>query len=124
MSRPTHTLRGDRARSPTTRTRLAPAPTRRRTRLDPGLGPGSRQIRCVGASVREDVDELAALALAELHPAVDRGEEGVVAAATHVLTGVELGAPLADEDRAGGHLVAVEHLHAEALCVGVAAVPG
>ena len=50
----------------------------------------------------EDVDELAALAQAELHLAVGHGEQGVVAAAADVLAGVEPGAPLADDDRAGG----------------------
>src|SRR3954451_6271050 len=71
-----------------------------------------------------DVDELAALALAELHLAGGEGEEGVVAAASDVLTGVEAGAALAHDDRAGLDGGAVEHLHAEALRCGVTAVPG
>src|SRR3546814_13824986 len=73
---------------------------------------------------REDIDQLAPLALAELHLAVGHGEEGVVAAAAHVLTGVELGAALAHEDGASGDGGAVEGLNAEELCCGVAAVPG
>src|SRR5690606_19379957 len=73
---------------------------------------------------RDDVDELAALALAELHAAGGEGEERVVATAAHVLTGVEAGAALAHQDRTGGHERAVEGLHAEALRAGVAAVAG
>src|SRR5690606_27188361 len=46
------------------------------------------------------------------------------AAAADVLTGVEAGAALAHDDRPGGHLGAVVDLDAEALAVGVAAVPG
>ena len=41
-----------------------------------------------------------------------------------LLAGVEAGAALAHDDRAGGDGGAVEHLHAEALGVGVAAVAG
>jgi len=74
--------------------------------------------------LRQHVDELAALALAELHHAVRGREQGVVAAAADVLARVEPGAALAHEDRAGGDDLAVEPLHAEALCCGVAAVAG
>ena len=50
---------------------------------------------------RLDVDDLAALALAELHRAVDQREQRVVATDADVLAGVEPGAALADDDRAG-----------------------
>ena len=59
----------------------------------------------------------------------ERGHDVVVvgevpAAPADVLAGVELRPPLADDDRAGGHLSAVEHLDAEALGGGVPPVPG
>ena len=76
------------------------------------------------ALLRDDVHELAAGAAAELDHAVGGGEKGVVAATAHVVAGVELGSPLADDDRAGGHLGAVVDLHAEALGIRVTAVPG
>jgi hypothetical protein len=71
-----------------------------------------------------DVDDLAALALAELHGAVDEGEQRVVATDADVLAGVHPRAALADDDRAGGDLRAVEHLDAQALGVGVTTVAG
>src|SRR5581483_4010242 len=71
----------------------------------------------------DDVDELAALAGAELDLAGGEGEERVVAADADVLTGVDAGAALADDDGAGVHLAAVEDLHAEPLGLGIAAVP-
>src|SRR5690606_24383004 len=52
------------------------------------------------------------------------GEEGVVAAPTDVLAGGDARAALADDDGAGVHDTAVEHLHAEALALGITAVPG
>ena len=56
---------------------------------------------------RQDVDELAAAALAELHDAVGLGEQRVVAAAADVVARVELRAALAHDDRArGDHLTA------------------
>src|SRR4051794_9432511 len=73
---------------------------------------------------RLDVDDLAALALAELDRALDQREQRVVATDADVLAGVELGAALADDDRPGVHLLAAERLDAEALGVGVPAVAG
>ena len=73
-------------------------------------------------SVGQDVDQLAALAGAELHHAVGLGEQRVVAADTDVLTRVELGAALTDDDRASGHDGAVVDLDTEALGVGVTPV--
>ena len=72
--------------------------------------------------VVEDVDELAAAALAEPDHAVGGREEGVVATPADVLARVEAGAALAHDDGAGMDLRAVEHLHAEALCVRIATV--
>ena len=68
------------------------------------------------------IDDLAALARAELHRTVGQREQRVVAATPDVLARVELGAALAHDDGAGGHGLAVEHLHAEALGIGIAAV--
>src|SRR5690348_11519500 len=71
----------------------------------------------------EDVDELPALAGAELDLAGRQCEQRVVAALADVLAGMNAGAPLADDDRPRVHLAAVEHLHTEALGLGVATVP-
>ena len=65
-------------------------------------GSGARSV------VRQDVDELSPVARPELDRAVGRGEQRVVAALAHVEAGVELGAALAHEDRAGGDGGAVE----------------
>src|SRR5438132_2155433 len=72
----------------------------------------------------QDVDEAAAPAGAELDLAGGGGEERVVAAPADIVAGVELGAPLTDDDRASGHGGAVEDLHAEPLGRGVTAVAG
>ena len=61
-----------------------------------------------GPSGRQHVDELAAASLAELHRALDQGEQRVVAARADVLAGVDAGAALAHDDRAGVHRLAVE----------------
>src|SRR5918999_594091 len=58
----------------------------------------------------------------ELHGSGARGEDRVVAAQADALAGLELGAALAHDDLAAAHGLAREHLHAEALCVRVAAV--
>src|SRR5205085_5717006 len=80
--------------------------------------------RGAGDLAGDDVDEPAAAPLAELHDAVGRGEERVVATATDVLTGVELGAALAHDDRARGDLGTAVDLDAEPLGRGVATVAG
>src|SRR5262249_40271246 len=77
-----------------------------------------------GSGGGQDVDDFAALALAELHLAVGEGEQRVVAAAADVLTRVHARTALADDDRAGRDRRAVERLHAEALGVGVPPVAG
>src|SRR6478609_4343954 len=60
----------------------------------------------------------------ELDLAGLEGEEGVVLADADVEAGVEAGAALADDDRAGADGLAAVGLDAEVLGVGVAAVPG
>ena len=47
------------------------------------------------------VDQAPALAAAEFHLALGKGEQRVVSATPDVLTWVEPGAPLADDDRTG-----------------------
>ena len=56
------------------------------------------------------------------HGAGACGEDRVVAAQTHALTGLEARAALAHDDLPAGHGLAGEHLYAEALGVGVAPV--
>lgn len=60
----------------------------------------------------------------ELDLALGQSEQGVVLATTHVLTGVDVGAALTDENLAGLHELTVETLGAETLTAGVAAVTG
>ena len=59
-----------------------------------------------------------------LHRAIDKSEQGVVLALAHVLTGVELGAMLTNEDGASGDNHAVETLAAKTLADRIAAVTG
>src|SRR5205809_2399300 len=92
-------------------------------------GPGERTLlagaRAQARATRdsEDVDELAASAVAEPDDTVDGGEQGVVAAATHVVAGMESGATLAHDDRAGAHVRPGRDLHAQSLRRGVTPVP-
>ena len=51
-----------------------------------------------------------------------RGEQGIVLADTDVLTRVDVGAALTDENLAGLHGLATIALGAETLSVGIAAV--
>src|SRR5664280_2233749 len=69
-------------------------------------------------------DRLAPLATGEVHRAIGQGEERVIAAEAHVVTGMELGAPLADDDRPGAHRGAAEGFHPQALGVRIASVAG
>mgnify|MGYP000199439213 CR=1 FL=1 len=62
------------------------------------------------------------LALGELDGAGLEGEQGVVLADTDVLTRVDVGAALTDENLAGLHGLAAIALGAETLSVGIAAV--
>src|SRR5271167_2524813 len=86
---------------------------------DPGA-PGSWTADSDG----QDVDQLAALARAELDHTIAHGEQRVVAPPAHVHPRVEVGAPLADQDRAGLDSRAIEGLHPEALGPRVTAVSG
>src|SRR5688572_27328188 len=85
---------------------------------------GSAGRACPRLLGGQDVDQLPPPALAELHLAVDEGEQRVVTAPADVLARVEPGAPLPHDDRAGMHGGTVEGLHPEALGLGIAAVPG
>ena len=62
------------------------------------------------ATVGENVDHLSAGSSAELHHAVGCSEQGVVAAQAHVVSRMELGPPLPDQDTAGTHPTAVVDL--------------
>ena len=72
--------------------------------------------------VRDDVDDAAAAAGAELDGARREREQRVVATAADDVAGVEVRATLTDEDLAGVDELAAETLDAEALSVGVTAV--
>ena len=73
---------------------------------------------------RDDVDDLATATTTELDRARGEREQRVIAAATHIGAGVEMCAALANDDLAGIDLLATETLHAEALGIGITAVPG
>src|SRR4051794_37073066 len=88
-------------------------------RLLGGLGHRLGWYRRLGGHHR---DEHPAVALLELHAALDHRVDGVVAAEADVLAGVPLGAALADQDVARDHRLAAELLDAQALARGVAAV--
>src|SRR5512134_2997174 len=60
----------------------------------------------------------------ETDAAVDQSEQRVILAGADVRAGVELGAALAHDHRAGRHYLTAEGLHAEHLGLGVTAVPG
>src|SRR5437660_8930989 len=98
------------------------SPTPRTPPKLPAAAPASAAGRSAGAGMH--VHQLATLAAGELHGAVGGGEQRVVATPAHVEPGVELGAPLADEDGPGPHRGAVEGLDAEALGGRVTAVAG
>jgi hypothetical protein len=61
---------------------------------------------------------------AEFNGALSQGEEGVVATATHVVTGVEVGAALTHEDLASVDQLTTEALNTQTLGVTVATVSG
>src|SRR5262245_7547070 len=72
----------------------------------------------------DDRDRPALAARGELHPAVARGEDRVVAADGGAVPGPEAGAALTHDDHPGLDLLAGEDLDAEALRRGVATVAG
>ena len=61
--------------------------------------------------------------VAKLDDAVGQREQGVVLGLAYVVAGMKLRAALANDDGTRADLRSAEHLHAEALCVGVTAVP-
>jgi hypothetical protein len=83
-----------------------------------------REIWCLLGSLECDVHHATTATGAEFDLAGAEREQGVVATTTNALTGVEVGATLADEDLACVDLLAAEPLHAEALRVRVATVTG
>ena len=80
----------------------------------------SQTVREGLSLLRSNVD--AAAFAVEEHAAVDEGENRVVTAHTDTLTGVELGAALADDDVTGDDGLAAELLNAETLAAGIAPV--
>src|ERR1700733_1419970 len=60
----------------------------------------------------------------ELHPPVDQGENGMIAAEADVASGIPLGAALTHQDVAGDDFLTAELLDAEAPAFGVAPVAG
>ena len=58
----------------------------------------------------------------ETNDAVDQSKEGIILAAAHVGTGMDLGAPLSDEDVAGKHELTVRTLCAQPLSSAISAV--
>src|ERR1041385_6021195 len=72
-----------------------------------------------------DADEFAVpAAVAELNDTGDFGEQRVVLAQAHVLTRLNAGAALPDDDRTAGHQLAAEGLHAQTLRIRIAPVFG
>ena len=66
---------------------------------------------------RIHVNDLAALALTELHGTIGEGEQCVVLADAHVLAWMGTGTSLANDDGACSDECSVEHLDAEALSI-------
>ena len=109
--------------------------TRRRPRGGPHAHPGAQAHKkeprpqpglrvvlcCVGESLGLANVDAVLDALGELDGAGREGEQGVVLADAHVVTGVDVGAALADENLAGLHELTAVALGAEALSLGIAA---
>src|SRR5450631_2915966 len=79
--------------------------------------------RFVLCRLRHDAHGPAAAVRAERYGAGREREQRVVAATAYADAGVEVRAPLADEDFARVHALAAETLDAKPLSIGVAAVP-
>ena len=72
-----------------------------------------------------NADRLAVLrGILELDLAVHKGEQGVIGAASHVCTRVDMGAALANDDVTGGNVLTVCALYAKAFAFAVASVLG
>src|SRR5580693_9361643 len=80
--------------------------------------------RWCGSVCSDDVNQFATLAVAELHGAIDHGEQGVVAALAHVDPRVELRPSLAHDDGSSLDRGAAEGLHAQTLSVRISSVSG
>ena len=79
---------------------------------------------CSGLFSRNNVDQTTSTLDAELNRTCSESEQGIVAAATNVLTRVELGAALTHDDLAGLNLLTTEALDTETLGLGIATVAG
>ena len=90
----------------------------RRVSCDDGVGQSGEATRAAGSTEITRPRRPGG----ELHRAGPGGEDRVVLADAHAVAGLEAGAALAHDDLAAGDRLAGEHLHAEALRVGVAAV--
>lgn len=60
----------------------------------------------------------------ELHNAVNQGKQSIVGAAANVLTGMDVGASLSDQNVAGRASLAVSLLNAQTLRLRISAVLG
>src|ERR1700722_6108410 len=114
---------GPRRRTPT---RVDPRPRvlLHLTTTTPAKQRGRAPVTPLASGTGPYVDQLAALALAELHRALGCGEQCVVAAAPDIDAGMKARAPLADDDRARRHQGAVVDLDTKSLGIGVPAVSG
>ena len=74
-------------------------------------------------SVNGALTAILALAL-KTDGAVHQSEQGVIAADTHIDTGMDVGASLANQDITGQNELTVGTLHAQALSLGNTAVLG
>lgn len=70
-------------------------------------------------SVSQDVHHAPTATLAELHETVSGRKQGVIPTPGHVLTRVESGSPLTNENRTSGDRLSIKALHTETLGAGV-----
>ena len=77
-----------------------------------------------GGGFGDDVDVLAVPLRGEMHAAVDQRKKRIVLAHAYAIAGVELGAPLANQDVACHDGLAAKALDAQALGVGIPTVAG
>ena len=76
------------------------------------------------SGVDDDVDNTATAGGAKFDATLTQGKKRVIFAAANIGAGVEMSAPLANDDLSCADQLAPEALHAKALSVGVATVPG
>src|SRR5450631_4311917 len=83
----------------------------------------ARRLRLRGGhDLRVNGDPAALAAIGELDTSRDLREDGVVAAHSGTITGMELAPALAHDDRSGRNDLAGEDLHAESLRRGIVSV--